>query len=92
MARDNNYVLELIKQAGMVTPEQLEAAQQFVDEFPSKISIVDALISKKIVTEDDINQLLAMEYGLEVVNLSNYVLPPEVAELLEEVRLGKRIL
>ncbi len=82
LARDNNYVLELIKQAGMVTPEQLEAAQQFVDEFPSKISIVDALISKKIVTEDDITQLLAMEYGLEVVNLSNYVLPPEVADAL----------
>ncbi|MBO5924359.1 MAG: Flp pilus assembly complex ATPase component TadA, partial [Lentisphaeria bacterium] len=82
MARDNEYVLELIKQAGMVSPEQLEAAQQFVDEFPSPITIVDALISKKIVTEADITQLLAMEYGLEVVNLHNYVVPPEVVSAL----------
>ena len=82
MARDNNYVLELIKQAGMVSPEQLESAQQFVDEFPSKISIVDALISKKVVTEADITQLLAMEYGLEVVDLHNYVVPPEIVDAL----------
>ena len=82
MARDNNYVLELIKQAGMVTPEQLESAQQFVNEFPSKISIVDALISKKVITEAEITRLLAMEYGLEVVDLHNYVVPPEVVEAL----------
>ncbi|MBE6402438.1 MAG: type II/IV secretion system protein [Lentisphaerae bacterium] len=82
MARDNNYVLELIKQAGMVSPEQLESAQQFVDEFPSKISLVDALISKKVITEAEIVQLLAMEYGLEVVDLHNYVVPPEVVDAL----------
>ena len=82
MARDNNYVLELIKQAGMVSPEQLESAQQFVDEFPSKISLVDALISKKFITEAEIVQLLAMEYGLEVVDLHNYVVPPEVVDAL----------
>ena len=75
-------MLELIKQAGMVSPEQLESAQQFVDEFPNKISLVDALISKKIITEAEIVQLLAMEYGLEVVDLHNYVVPPEVVDAL----------
>ena len=66
----------------MVSPEQLESAQQFVDEFPSKISLVDALISKKVITEAEIVQLLAMEYGLEVVDLHNYVVPPEVVDAL----------
>ena len=75
-------MLELIKQAGIVSPEQLESAQQFVDEFPSKISLVDALISKKVITEAEIVQLLAMEYGLEVVDLHNYVVPPEVVDAL----------
>ena len=82
MSRDNNYVLELIKQAGMVTPEQLESARKFVEDFPGNISIVDALISKKVVTEMDITQLLAQEYGLEMIDLHNYAIPPAVVDAL----------
>ncbi len=82
MARDNNYVLELVKEAGLVSPEQLDSAQKFVDDFPGKISLVDALISKKIISEADITMLLAQEYGMEVVDLHNYVVPPEVVEAL----------
>ena len=82
MARDNKYVLELIKQAGLVSPEQLEAAQQFVREFPGEISMVDALITKKIVSEAEITQLLAQEYGLEMIDLHNYTVPPEVVDAM----------
>ena len=75
-------MLELIKQAGLVSPEQLEAAQQFVRDFPGEISMVDALISKKIVSELEITQLLAQEYGLEMIDLSSYSVPPEVADAM----------
>ena len=75
-------MLELIKQAGLVSPEQLEAAQQFVRDFPGEISMVDALISKKIVSEMEITQLLAQEYGLEMIDLSSYSVPPEVADAM----------
>ena len=82
MSRDNNYVLELVKQAGLVTPEQLESAKKFVEEFPGEISIVDALLTKKIISDADITMLLAQEYGLEMVDLHNYTIPPEVVEAL----------
>ncbi|MBR7144962.1 MAG: Flp pilus assembly complex ATPase component TadA [Lentisphaeria bacterium] len=82
MSRDNNYVLELVKQAGLVTPEQLESAKKFVEEFPGEISIVDALVTKKVVSEADITMLLAQEYGLEMVDLHNYTIPPEVVDAL----------
>ena len=82
MSRDNGYVLELIQQAGLVTPAQLESARQFVEDFPGEISLVDAMISKKFITERDITMLLAQEYGLEMVDLHNYVVPPEVVEAL----------
>ncbi len=75
-------MLELIKQAGLVSPEQLEAAQQFVREFPGEISMVDALITKKIVSEAEITQLLAQEYGLEMIDLHNYTVPPEVVDAM----------
>ena len=82
MGRDNNYVLELIKQAGMVTENQLESAKQFVADFPGKISLVDALISKKVITEADITALLAQEYGMEMMDLHNYVVPPAVVDAM----------
>ena len=82
MARDNQYVLELLQQCGMVTDAQVAAARNMVAESPVRISVVDALINMKAVSEDDITNLLAQEYGMEVVDLSNYVIPPEVIEAL----------
>ena len=82
MGRDNNYVLELIKQAGYVTPEQIESAKQFVADFPGKISLVDALVSKKFITQADITALLAQEYGMEMIDLHNYVVPPEIVDAM----------
>ena len=66
----------------MVTDAQVTAARNMVAESPVRISVVDALINMKAVSEDDITNLLAQEYGMEVVDLSNYVIPPEVIEAL----------
>ena len=82
MSRDNDYVLDLLEQAGMITPEQMAKARQFVEDFPGKMHVVDALISKKYITDAEITQLLAQEYGMEMVDLHNYVVPPEVVEAL----------
>ena len=82
MARDNEYIFSLIKEAGLVTPEQIESARQFVADFPGKISITEALVSKKFITESEITALLAQEYGMEVVDLHNYIVPPSVAEAM----------
>ena len=82
MSRDNDYILELIKEAGLVSPEQLADARQFMEEYPGKITLLDALISKKVVSENDITMLLAQAYGLEVVDLQNYSIPQEVVDAL----------
>jgi len=82
LSRDNKYVLELIKRAGLVTPEQLESARQFQEDFPGEISLTEALVSKKFITEADITMLLAQEYGMEVMDLHNFVVPPKVVEAL----------
>ena len=82
MARDNEYIFSLIKEAGLVTPEQIESARQFVADFPGKISITEALVSKKFITESEITALLAQEYGMEVMDLHNFIVPPAVAEAM----------
>jgi len=80
LGRDNEYIFRLIKEAGLVSPEQIESAREFIADFPGKISMVEALVSKKFITEADITMLLAQEYGMEVVDLHNYVVPPQVVE------------
>ncbi len=82
MARDNNYVLDLIQRAGLVTPAQIEAAKKIMAESPARVSVVDALITMKAIGESDITSLLAQDYGMEMVDLHNYVVPPEVVEAL----------
>ena len=82
MARDNEYVLDLIQRAGLVTAEQLASARKIAEESPVRVSVVDALVTMKAVSEKDITALLAQDYGMEMVDLHNYVVPPEVVEAL----------
>ena len=82
MARDNEYVLDLIQRAGLVTAEQLASARKIAEESPVRVSVVDALVTMKAVSEKDITALLAQDYGMELVDLHNYVVPPEVVEAL----------
>ena len=84
MSRDNDYILELIKEAGLVSPEQLADARQFMEEYPGKITLLDALISKKVVSENDITMLLAQAYGLEVVDLKVSVAPEQFVDAAVE--------
>ena len=82
MARDNEYVLDLIQRAGLVTAEQLASARKIAEESPVRVSVVDALVTMKAVSEKDITARLAQDYGMEMVDLHNYVVPPEVVEAL----------
>lgn len=52
LTRDNQYVLDLIQRAGLVTPAQVEAAKKTAAESPARISVVDALVTMKAISED----------------------------------------
>ena len=54
MSRDNNYVLELVKQAGLVTPEQLDSAKKFVEDFNPDIVFCPRLSSRGLLKVESI--------------------------------------
>ena len=89
MARDSKYIVELLLETGMLMPEQLEDAQREMDLNPDKSDIVDIIIEKGYVTEQDLNIMLAQQYGMEIVDISRYDLPEEVLSLLDRDTVRK---
>ncbi len=78
MSRDSKYILELLSDYGIIGPAEVEKAQQKVDESDGSLDIVDALVLLGYTTEFDIQNMLAQQFGLEVMDLTGYVVPPEV--------------
>ncbi|MDD5697007.1 MAG: ATPase, T2SS/T4P/T4SS family [Victivallaceae bacterium] len=82
MARDSNYILELLKEYGMVTDEQVAQGWKEVAGSEGKLDIIDALKILGFIDEDQLLAMLANQYGMEVVDLSSYVFPEEVINAL----------
>ena len=84
VAENSDYILELLKENGLVTSEQVEQGWKKVAESDGAVDIVDALKNIGAVTEQQIQSMLAEQYGLEVVDLEGVVIPAEVAALVPE--------
>jgi general secretion pathway protein E/type IV pilus assembly protein PilB len=88
LSRDSKYILELLTDYGIIGPAEIEKAQAKVDESDGSLDIIDALVMLGYTTEQDIQAMLAQQFGLEVMELTGYVVPPEVlAALPKEIVL-----
>ena len=84
MARDSEYILTLLKEYGMVTNEQIDEARQVAleSEF-GEMDVVDALVKTGAVGEDELLAMLAQQYGMEVMDLTDYESPAAVIACLD---------
>ncbi len=81
MARDNRYILELLMENGLLTKEQADNAVEYAKNHSNEEQHMDAVDAIKLlnyVPEDVYLQLLANEYGMEIIDLNNYDIPEEV--------------
>ena len=85
MAKDSEFIIELLLECGMIAPEQLEECKREIElmEAPD-VDILHLLIAKNYITERDITMVLAQQYGMEVIDLTHYELPEEVLRLLDK--------
>ena len=78
MTSNDEYVLEILLEHGMVTSEQVEAVQlTLVNE---DTSMVDALIAAEIVSELDTITLLGDQFGMEVIKLRDLDISPKIRD------------
>ena len=74
MTSNDEYVLEVLKEEGLVTPDQVANVQRTM---PIHSSVVDALIAAKELAFEDILSVLSSRFGMEMISLVNLHIPPE---------------
>ncbi len=79
MYHNEQYLLELLLESGYISQGDIDAA---IDSARGKHTTVESLLQRGIVTEEQITQTLAVNSGMEYVDLSNFV--PE-AYVLEAI-------
>lgn len=73
---------DLLVTAGLITEEQLSQALEY--QKTSNIRLGDAMIALDFVTERQVIEALQMQLGVDFVDLSNVVVPAEMAQLLSK--------
>jgi len=82
LARDTEYILELLVEYGMVTREQVARAREEAEASGGTLDPVECLKKDGSVREQDLLAMLAQQYGMEVLDLNSYEIPPEILECL----------
>ena len=80
MTSNDDYVLEILQEHGLVTPEQVE--QVMANGLEAGKSVVDVLVEEEIVAEGDVLTALAGQFGMDVINLATVDVPPETRDLI----------
>ncbi|MEI6166200.1 MAG: type II secretion system ATPase GspE [bacterium] len=74
MTSNDEYVLEVLKEEGLITDEQVETARR---QMPMHSTVVDTFISTKVLSFEEILSVLSSRFGMEMISLVNLHIPPE---------------
>ena len=90
MQPNENYVLDLLQDAGLVTRPQIESARAKLN---GANNIVDLLVKEGVVSDADVSRTLAAQAHMDWIDISARVIPPEVIKQIrgEDARRFKVI-
>ena len=80
MAQNYEFILELLRENGMVTEEQISEGWEKVAASEGQQNIIQVLEEPNYVDKNELLQMLAQQYGMETLDLNAYKIPPEVIE------------
>jgi type IV pilus assembly protein PilB len=88
--QNEDYVLKVLQDAGLVTRKQVEGARSRLN---GANNVVDLLIKDGIVSESDISRSLAAQAHMDWIDLSSMIIPPVVIKQIraEDARRFKVI-
>jgi len=88
--QNQDYVLKVLQDVGLVSHKQIDAARAHVD---GQNNIVDLLIKGGVVTESDVSRSLAAQAHMDWIDLSSMVIPPTIIKQIraEDARRFKVI-
>ncbi len=78
MTSNDEYVLQLLREKGYVTAEQLDVASQAMRE--GNETTLDVLVASGALTEDDVLGTIADQFGMKYVNIDPSALDPDIGK------------
>ncbi len=81
MTSNDEYVLQLLREKGFVTAEQLEVAAQAMRE--GNETTLDVLLASGTVTENDVLGTIADTFGLKYVSIDPSGIDPEIGKQID---------
>jgi type IV pilus assembly protein PilB len=90
MQPNENYVLDLLQDAGLVSRKQIESARAKLN---GANNIVDLLVKDGVVSDADVSRTLATQAHMDWVDISARIIPPDVIKQIrgEDARRFKVI-
>jgi type IV pilus assembly protein PilB len=88
--QNEDYVLRVLQDVGLVTRLQIEKARARLNGAPS---VVDILVKDGIVSDTDVSRAIAAQAHMDWIDISSMVIPPEVIKQIraEDARRFKVI-
>ena len=87
MTSADDYVIQILLDHGLVTEEDVETARTQVpedtDPYQIDTAAIDYLVTQQYITFEQITELLAQEYGMDVMDMTQFQPDPAVIALLE---------
>jgi type IV pilus assembly protein PilB len=80
MQYNEDYVLEVLQDGGLVTRKQIDGARSRLNGEPS---VLDILIDDGILSEVDVSRTLAAQAPMDWIDISTMIIPPQV---INEIR------
>ena len=81
MTSNDEYVLQLLRERGYVTAEQLDVAGQAMRE--GNETTLDVLVASGALTEDDVLGTIAEQFGMKYVNIDPSALDPDIGKEID---------
>jgi type IV pilus assembly protein PilB len=88
--QNNDYVLRVLQEVGLVTSSQVESASARLN---GADNVVDRLIKDGIISDADVSRTLAAQAHMDWIDISSMVIPPQIIKQIraEEARRFKVI-
>jgi general secretion pathway protein E/type IV pilus assembly protein PilB len=74
---NDNYIIELLKDVGLLKAEQIEAARPAAS---ADKSVLDVLIDSGVISKMEVLKTVAMQSGMDVIVLADQEIAPEIIQ------------
>ncbi|NLB59788.1 MAG: Flp pilus assembly complex ATPase component TadA [Lentisphaerae bacterium] len=77
MTNNDAYIIEILKDVGLIKAEQIEAAKA---QSSARKGVVDVLVESGVISKMEVLKTVAMQLGMDVIMMADHEVPPDVIQ------------